>query len=248
MRRPAILVTRPDDSFSQILRQNGFEVVNLELIRTVPVDDRAKLAKAVRRIGEYDGIFITSPVAAEIFVECLKSEGITYAGKVYVLGRRSCEVLTGNDMTVVFDESANTARELIESLGETEFAREKAALCSRRPEHKDGPADAGRLATVDELVVYRTIESTPDSGLIDAVKDRISKNEIERVCFFSPSGVKGFIKIFGAEDITNIKGSAIGETTAASARELGINIEFISQRAAAEDFAAGLAAYLKSIE
>ena len=228
--------------------ENGFEVVNLELIRTVPVDDRAELAEAVRRLGEYDGIFVTSPVAAEILVECLKSEGITYTGKVYVLGGRSREVLAGNDLTVVFDEAANTARELIESFGEAEFAGKKLLFIRGDRSVRTIPQMLEGIAEVDELVVYRTIESTPDSGLIEAVKDRIRKNEIERVCFFSPSGVKGFIKIFGAEDITNIKGSAIGETTAASARELGINIEFISQRAAAEDFAAGLAAYLKSIE
>lgn len=248
MQRPAILVIRPDDSFSQILREDGFEVVNLELIRSVPVEDQLELAEAVKRLSEFDGVFVTSPVAAEIFAECLKSEGITYIGKVYVLGGRSREVLAGNDLTIVYENAANTARDLIESFGDLEFAGKKLLFIRGDRSMRTIPQMLEGSAEVDELIVYRTIESTPDTELIEAVRDRIRKNEIGRVCFFSPSGVKGFIKIFGAEEITNIKGSAIGETTAASARELGINIEFISQRAAAEDFAAGLAAYLKSIE
>lgn len=245
MLRPAILVIRPDDSFSRILRENGSEVVNLELIETVPVEDRTELSETVKRIGEYDGIFVTSPIAAEIFLECLKSQGIAYSGRVYVLGGRSREVLAGHDLTIAYDEAANTARELIESFGENEFAGKKLLFIRGDRSIRTIPQMLEGVAEVDELVVYRTIDSTPDAGLVKAVKARLNHNEIERVCFFSPSGVKGFIKIFGAEDITNLKGSAIGETTAASARELGINIEFISQRAAAEDFAAGLAAFLK---
>jgi uroporphyrinogen-III synthase len=248
MRRPAILVIRPDDSFSRILRENGSEVINLELIKTVPVDDRTELTETFKRLGEYDGVFITSPVAAEIFVECLKSEGLTYSGKVYALGGRSREVLAGHDLTIVYDEAANTARDLIETFSENECAGGKLLFVRGDRSIRTIPLMLESTARVDELVVYRTLDSTPDAGLVKAVKDRLNNNDIERVCFFSPSGVKGFIKIFGAEDISSIKGSAIGETTAASARELGINIEFISQRAAAEDFAAGLAAYLKSIE
>lgn len=246
MRRPAILVTRPDDSFSQTLRENGFEVVNLELIKTVPVDDRTELVETVKRLGEYDGVFITSLVAAEIFVECLKSEGSTYSGNVYVLGGRSRESLSGHNLTLVYDEAANTARDLIDSFGETELAGKKLLFVRGDRSVRTIPQMLEGTARIDELIVYRTLDSTPDAGLVKAVKDRLNNNEIERVCFFSPSGVKGFIKIFGAEDISSIKGSAIGETTAASARELGINIEFISQRAAAEDFAAGLAAFLKN--
>lgn len=248
MRRPAILVIRPDDGFSQMLRENGFEVVNLELIRTEPVDDLTELAETVRQIGKYEGIFVTSPIAAEIFVACLKNEGVTYSGMVYALGGRSREALSGHDLSVVYDEAANTAHELIELFGDDGFAGKKLLFIRGDRSLRTIPQLLERTATVDELVVYRTIDSRPATGLIEAIVDRIRKNEIGRVCFFSPSGVKGFINIFGAEDITNLRGSAIGDTTAASARELGINIDFISQHAAAEDFAVGLAAYLKSIE
>ena len=73
MRRPAILVTRPDDSFSQILRENGFEVVNLELIRTVPVEDRAEL-EVVGGSANTTVFLITSPrAAAAVVVSCLEN-------------------------------------------------------------------------------------------------------------------------------------------------------------------------------
>ncbi|CAN5530709.1 hypothetical protein BH10ACI3_BH10ACI3_03820 [soil metagenome] len=248
MNGPAILAIRPDDSFSRTLRENGFEVVNLELIRTEPVSDLSGIMEMIRRIDAYDGIFITSPVAANLFLDHLKIEGKSYSGKVYVLGDRSRDSLCGSDLNVVYVDQANTAGELIKSLGEREFAGKHLLFIRGDRSVRTIPEILRSKAKVDELIVYRTIDNLPDENLIKGIADRIKRKEIERVCFFSPSGVKGFIKIFGAEDFTKIKGSAIGETTAASARESGINIEFISKRATAEDFASGLAAFIKSIE
>ena len=82
----AILVCRNDDRFSSLLREAGFEVVNLELIETRPLEDLRPLREKLARLSEYDGIFFTSPVAAEIFVnERNGSNG--FHGDVYALGR-----------------------------------------------------------------------------------------------------------------------------------------------------------------
>ena len=248
MKRPTILVIRSDDSFSRFLRESGFDVLNLEMIKTEPVDDLSELAKTIKRIDEYDGIFITSPVAAEIFVKRLKINGKAYSRKVYVLGERARNVLSGSDLNVITSEKANTAKDLIELFDATEFAGKNLLFIRGDRSVRTIPQMLEGKAKVDELTVYRTVESKLDGDLTVDIKERFENNEIERICFFSPSGVTSFIKVFGNEDLTKIKGAAIGETTAASARGSGINIDFISQRATAEDFAAGLAAYIKSIE
>lgn len=248
MRRPAILVIRAEDSFSRFLRESDFEVLTLELIKTEPVDDLSELRETIKRIGEYEGIFITSPVAGEIFARQLNGDGRRYSGIVYVLGDRTRDVLAGSELNVVHREKANTARDLIASFGDDEFDGKKLLFVRGERSMRTIPQMLKGKAIVDELIVYRTIESQPDDDWIRDIKSRFEKNEIERVCFFSPSGVESFIKTFAAEDYADVKGAAIGETTAHRAREAGIYIDFISQRATAEHFAGGLAAYIKSIE
>ncbi|HEX3100690.1 MAG TPA: uroporphyrinogen-III synthase, partial [Pyrinomonadaceae bacterium] len=102
MKRPTILVIRPDDGFSSFLRESGFEVLNLELIKTESVDDLTELADTIRQIDQYDGIFLTSPVAAEIFLKQLfNGSGKAIRGNIYVLGERSRDVLTGSALNIV---------------------------------------------------------------------------------------------------------------------------------------------------
>lgn len=248
MKRQTILVVRSDDSFSRLLRDTGFDVLNLELIKTEQIADSNVLRDAIRQIGKYDGIFITSPVAAEIFVTHFNHGGINFSGKVYALGERAREVLSGSDLNVITGETANTARDLVESFDDAEFSGKNLLFIRGERSIRTIPQMLDGKAKVDELIVYRTIEINPDGELIKDIKKRFETNQIEWVCFFSPSGVTSFIKTFGDEYLTKIKGAAIGETTAQMARKSGIYINFISPRATAEDFAANLAAYIKSIE
>ena len=57
MERRLVLVVRGDDIFSSLLRDAGCEVVNLELIRTVPVEDLSRLNALLERIDDFDGLF-----------------------------------------------------------------------------------------------------------------------------------------------------------------------------------------------
>jgi len=61
-----VIVARADDAFSQILREAGIEVVNLELIRTEVIEDLSEFENLISRLDEYDGVFFTSPVAAAV--------------------------------------------------------------------------------------------------------------------------------------------------------------------------------------
>src|SRR5947208_16913316 len=94
-----ILVIRNDDLFSSTLRQAGFDVINLELIETKPLEDLSELREKIVGLGEYDGVFFTSPVAAEIFVkERNGSNG--FHGSVYALGQRAQDVLTAAGLKI----------------------------------------------------------------------------------------------------------------------------------------------------
>jgi len=248
MRQPAILVVRPDGRFSEVLRKDGCEVINLELIKTETVSDQDELVNTIQRIDEYDGVFLTSPVAAEIALRLLTSEARKFSGKVYVLGERAKSVMDSSGLQVISSAAANTAQDLIESFEQSEFAGRSLLFIRGDRSVRTIPEMLAGIARVDELVVYKTVEVLRNDTVIEDVRDRLKRNDVGWTCLFSPSGVDSFISNFGSDDLARVRAAAIGETTARRATEAGLNVGFISERSNAEDFAVGFAAYIKNIE
>lgn len=246
MRPPAVLVVRHDGRFSEALRKNGCEVISLELITTEPVTDLSELVETIHQLDHYDGIFLTSPMAAEIFLRHLTSEKRKFTGKVYALGERVKIVLAGSGLNIISSATANTAQDLVESMNPAEFAGKRLLFIRGDRSVRTIPEMLGEIARVDEVVVYKTVEISPGDGVMENVKVKLEKKDIDWACFFSPSGVDGFIAHFGGEDVPEVKAAVIGETTARRANEVGLDIAFVSKSANAEDFAAGLAAYIEN--
>jgi uroporphyrinogen-III synthase len=108
------------------------------------------------------------------------------------------------------------------------------------------PERLGSDAIVDEVVVYRTIEVELDAATITNTKVRLERGAIDWTCFFSPSGVDAFLKLFAVDDARKTKAAAIGETTARHARERGLNVEFVSERANSQEMARGLIEHIRN--
>ena len=248
MKPPVILVLRDDERFSSLLWESGCEVISLKLIETVPVDVQGELKTTLAHIEDYDGLFFTSPAAAEVFVRELKAVGTRPRGKIYVLGERTKGVFENAGVDVVSRSSANTAYELIESFDISEFAGKRLLFVRGDKSMRTIPELLGGVATVDEVVAYKSVEKLPDENTIATLKARFHNGEIDWICFFSPSGVDSFRNYFELEDVGRPKVAVIGDTTAGRVRETGIGVDFISHRATADDFAAGLIEHIKSFE
>ena len=110
------------------------------------------------------------------------------------------------------------------------------------------PEQLGNIATIDEVVVYRSVEKPPGADVVAELRDRFRRGGIDWICVFSPSGIDGFTKYFTSADIVRAKFAVIGETTAGWLRESGIAVDFVSQRASANDFSDGLINHIKSFE
>jgi uroporphyrinogen-III synthase len=231
------LVLRPYDRFSEILGQSGIEVVNLELITTEPIDDQAKLIAALAGPIRYDGFFITSPAAAAIVVECLETLGREHTGKIYVLGDRSRRLLEDAGINVEYCEEARTAGELISEFGEAEFAGKR--LCFVRGDRslRSIPTLLQNVAEVDEIVVYKTRESSPDLKTLEAVRSGLVDGRFDWAFVFSPSAAEAFETIVGPRFIAKMRTAAIGKTTAIRASQLGFDVSFVSSRPDAATFA-----------
>lgn len=248
MRPPVVLVLRGDDEFSATLRGNGFEVVNLELIRTEPVDDPGKLRDKLTQIADLDGLFFTSPVAATIFLEALRTTGANVGGKIYVLGRRTKEVFENAGLDVEYQNDANTAEDLIDLFGEAEFKGKRLLFVRGDKSMGTIPALLDGKAAMEEMIVYRTLANVPDPPIVAEIRRRLHKGEIDWMCFFSPSGIDNFLSVIGAEDARETRTAVIGNTTGRKAKEAGFKVAFISPHASADSFATGLVEYIKSIE
>ena len=241
-----ILVIRKDDKFSSTLREAGHDVVNLELIETRPLDDLSDLREKLAKLPEYDGVFFTSPVAAEIFVNERKGSN-GFHGAVYALGRRAQTVLENAGITVKSPMLANTAEEMLSEIGDEEIAgKQFLFVCGERSLRTIPQTLAGK-ATLDEVAVYETVPSDVSEKKIADLRSRFSNGDFDIVCVFSSSAVERFSEHF-REAALNIQAAAIGTTTADAARQAGLIVSFVSPRSDADEFARGLIEHLKSIE
>lgn len=242
----AILVVREYDRFSELLSENGFEVINFAAIKTAPLEDLSEFHTKLETIENYDGIFFTSPKAAEIFLNEFDEK--VYCGKIYVLGNRTRTLFENRDFQVIFRNEANTAEEFINFFDRAEFADKNLLFLRGNKSLRIIPELLKDVATVDEIVAYRTLENSIDENSANQISEKIAAGEIFWVCFFSPSGIESFIEKFGDKATSDLKIAAIGATTAKKAVEKNLRTDFISPRANAEDFAVALINHIKNID
>ena len=241
-----ILVIRKDDRFSSTLREAGFDVVNLELVKTKPLNDLSTLREKLATLSQYDGLFFTSPVAAEIFVSERKGSN-GFHGGVYVLGRRAQSVLESSGLDLKSSVHANTAEEMVSEFGEDEFAGKRFLFVRGETSLRTIPELLSGRAIVDEVAVYSTEALEIDARKFDKIRSRLSSGDFDIICFFSPSGVERFAELVGVV-AGNVKTAAIGTTTAGAAKQAGFKVDFISLRSNADDFASGLIEHIENIE
>jgi uroporphyrinogen-III synthase len=236
----SVLVIRPHDGFSETLIRNGFTVVNLELIATEALQDQTELRDALTAPAAYDGFFVTSPAAASVMADCLRDLGLEHTGNIYVLGERSRRIFDDAGINIEFCPAANTSADLITEFGEAQFAGRRFCFVRGDRSMHSIPDMLRGKALVDELIVYRTIETTPDENKIGELRHRLAGGEFDWVCFFSTSAVDAFVNGFGRPIAGAVKAAVIGPTTAERASKCGFDVAFISPRSNAEDFANSL--------
>lgn len=240
-----ILVIREFDAFSRILAEKGFEIINLPLIKTAPLKDLSDFEAKLENLKNYDGIFLTSRNAARIFAAKIREKKKNFGGKVYVLGKRSFDLLKTENLDLVFEKEANTAREFLEKIA-PEFLKNRRFLFIRGEKSLRVVPEFLKIfnAEVDEAIVYETGKILVEADKVKSISEKIEKNEIAAACFFSPSAAESFLEQFGAEILHQTRIATIGKTTAEFLEKRNLKINFVSPKSSAEDFAAGLIEYL----
>lgn len=235
-----VLVVRKFDNFSRILTDKGFAVINCPTIETAAYEN------SLTGTGEnspvnYDGIFLTSRKAAEIAdVELFSKKN--YSGKVYVLGKSSFEILKDKNLSLSFDETVNTAQEMLERIPLEELKGKRFLFIRGEKSLGTVRKFLEKIAVVDEEIVYETRNVAVKESLKTEIEAK--KAEIICTCFFSPSGAESFLEQIGREFFDQSKIAVIGKTTAEFFARQNLNADFIATKATSEDFAIELIDYL----
>jgi uroporphyrinogen III methyltransferase/synthase len=232
-----VLVTRPRDQAAEMvdrLTVLGAEAIEAPMIRIMPPHDLEPLLNAAATASSFDWIVFTSANAVEAFMDALLD------------GTRDVRALRGPRLVTV---GSGTAERLARyginvDLVPDEF-RADAVVAAMTTDHSiDGAtvlvprADIGRDviaeglraagAIITDVVAYRTVlEDAQQDGAPDIYR-MLLDGRIDVVTFTSPSAVRNFSAIYGAEQTTdllkNIVVAAIGPVTADAATQLGIDV------------------------
>lgn len=235
-----VLVTRPRDQAGEMvdrLTVLGAEAIEAPMIRIVPPEDDAPLKKAARNVASFDWVVFTSANAVDALMTALLDGARdirSLAGpQLCTVGSGTAERLAryGIRVDLVPDEFRGEA--VVAALSQHGAVEGARVLVPRadigRDVIADGLRNAGALVT--DVVAYRTVleEALADEG--PDVYRMLLDSKIDVVTFTSPSAVRNFTEIYGAEQtvdlLKNTIVAVIGPVTAEAAIGLGIPVSVV---------------------
>jgi len=204
------------------------------MIRIAPPDDYGPLDDACARAGEFNWIVFSSVNAVDAFLDRLLAgpqdlralKGV----KLCAVGPATAERLARSGIKVDFTPAEYRAEGILRAMTENAaggFAGQKILLPH---------ADIGREllgdelrkqgADVTEVIAYRTIAVEPEREGEPDIYRMLLERRIDVVTFTSPSSVRNFVRIVGAEPaadlLRDIQVASIGPVTADAAKQCNI--------------------------
>ena len=232
-----VLVTRPREQARELvdrLTAFGAESIEAPMIRILPPEDAGPLRRAAADPGLFDWIVFTSANAVEAFMGAMldgsRDLRALHGPRLCTVGAGTADRLAryGIRVDVVPDEfRAEAVRAALAREGPLDGAR---VLLPRsdigREVIVEQLRDAG--AVVTDVVAYRTVlEETQREGDPDVYR-MLLEGRIDVVTFTSPSAVRNFVTIYGADQAVDLLNTTtvatIGPVTADAARQLGITV------------------------
>lgn len=231
-----VLVTRTTEqagSFSELLRDMGAEPKEFATIKIVGPEDCAGLDKAIKRLGSYDYLILTSVNGVKYFFERLYKLGLDVRElkgvKICAIGPMTAALIEAQNIKVDIVPKEFRAEALLATLGARRIKGKKFLLPRAKVAREILPEEIRRLGgKIDVRTAYRTI--APRKGAEDFKKE-FNKGLIDVVTFTSSSTVTNFVRIFGQKNLPELlkrcRVACIGPITAETARGFGMNVEIM---------------------
>lgn len=224
-----VAVTRPKElvsTLSEMLRNEGAEVLEMPAISVEPVKDMSLLHQAIRELDEntYSWIVFTSPSGVRIFMdELLKIKDVRVLAKVKIaaIGKGSEKALQGYGLKADFIPSVYDGATL---------GKELAQLCKAGDHILIPRAAIGNPELPEELLMVEGVSVT-DIATYDTVYETsrvidehalIEDGDVDLAVFTSASTVKGFTVRLNGTDFTKVNAVCIGRQTRQAAEQYGM--------------------------
>lgn len=230
-----ILVTRPREQaaeFVSLLQALGADPIEAPMIRIAPPADFGPLDDACASLHDFDWIIFTSGNAVDAFMGRLLASpaDVRALGRVKLcaIGAGTSERLSRFGIKVDLIPAESRAEGVVQAIlgqGSVEGVR---FLLPRADIGREviGEELRKRGAPVTEVVAYRTTAIDPERDGEPDVYRMLLDRRIDVVTFTSPSSVRSFADLYGAEAAADLLHTtmvaAIGPVTAEAAAQLGI--------------------------
>lgn len=235
-----VLVTRPREQAAEFVAQLqalGADPIEAPMIRIAEPTDYAPLDEACAAIGEYDWAVFTSGNAVDALMGRLLASSADvralHGVKLCAIGAGTAERFTRFGLKVDLIPSESRAESVVAALLEAGAIKGQRFLLPRADIGRDviGEELRKRGGVVTEVVAYRTVAIDPEREGEPDVFRMLLDRRIDVVTFTSPSSVRNFAELYGADAVadllhtTNV--AAIGPVTAEAAAQLGITCSIV---------------------
>jgi uroporphyrinogen-III synthase len=230
-----IIVSRAKEqagSLSNLLREEGAEVLEIPFIEIRPAQSYEALDKALENVLAYDWLILTSVNGVKALFSRLEKQGKSEADllhlKIVAIGPATRKAIEKHGLPVDVMPEEYVAEAVVEELqGQVKGER---VLLVRAKVARDVIPNALRElgARVHVMEAYETV--VPESSrtvILDALK---SDQKPYAITFTSSSTVKNFVELIGPENVNSglldsVKLASIGPVTSATLREVGLRVD-----------------------
>ncbi|MCC7417611.1 MAG: uroporphyrinogen-III C-methyltransferase [Acidobacteria bacterium] len=232
-----VLVTRARDQaagFVQAIEAAGGEAIEAPMIRILPPDEYGPLDEACARAGSFEWIVFASRNAVDAFLERLLAspqDVRALAGvRLCAVGAATAARLAERGLKADLVPPEYRAESIAQALGSVQGRR---ILLPRADIGREALADDLRRggAQVVEVVAYRTGVAEPGREDEPDIYQMLLDGRIDVVTFTSPSAVRNFARVVGAEPAADLLRptvvAAIGPVTADAAAQFGITAAIV---------------------
>jgi uroporphyrinogen III methyltransferase/synthase len=230
-----ILVTRPREQateFVALLQALGADPIEAPMIRIVPPTDYTPLDEACNGLDQFDWIVFTSGNAVDAFMARLLASPFDVRAlrtvRLCAIGAGTAERFTRFGIKVDLIPAESRAESVVQALLETGDLDGVRVLLPRADIGREviGEELRKRGALVTEVIAYRTMAIDPERDGEPDVYRMLLDRRIDVVTFTSPSSVRSFAEMYGADAAADLlhttSVAAIGPVTAEAAAQLGI--------------------------
>lgn len=226
-----IVITRvaaQSEALAKELSARGAIPALLPLVSFAEPEDAAPLDRAIKEIGQFDWLILTSAQAVRAIMERCADLHPPLARtnsrlRVACVGPVTAEAARGANLPVEYVALAHNGVALANELG-SRLQGAKVLLPRSDRANLDLPEALKRYgAQVTEVIAYRTLRP---ARMGQKELKRVTDGQADAVLFFSPSAVQHFVEIIGAEQLKVVQDklaiTAVGPVTAKSLGDNGV--------------------------